>query len=571
VAATPASPQGKVVLDDLASLEEEDSGLPRSTLMSRETTPPPPRRGTGSTGGSVSKSRPVRPMRYDSASQPDLCPLIQDRLRLIAAIAVIGSVVATGLLSWLGRGGLPGGWMGLLLLHGSGILLNIGLFLVYSRPGLSHRVLGLLQSLTFVGNMIVFVALPTLEIGLRADIYNAASIIVLCRSIFIPCVWQFSLVFGLILWSIYPLTVLVGAQFVPQLAADLADPMLRNHFVMGNFDIGMSLLIGLVAVYTLHALRVQAFQAEQAGSYRLLEKLGEGGMGEVYSARHALLHRPTAIKMLRSDLGDSPTALKRFEREVRAASELTHPNTISIYDFGKTDAGRFYYAMEFLDGMDLQDLVERYGALPPARATYIVDQILGSLGEAHWRGILHRDVKPSNVYLTVRGRQFDFAKVLDFGLVKEVGLDPRFTAGLTSDTAVTGTPLYMAPERFYGNQDADHRSDLYAVGAVAYFLVAGRPVFDAKNPMQALIDHVRTPPTPPRQLGVSLSDELEGVILKALEKEPAQRYASADDFAEALHGTPEWGAWSQGDAKEWWSRHLPEATASTRQPITPGA
>jgi serine/threonine-protein kinase len=572
VRATPASAPDNPALDEPLGLEEEDSELHRSTLMSSIETPPAaPRRGTSSTHGSGHKSRPARYMRQHSASEPDLCPLIQGRLRIISGIGVVASVVLLILVGMLGPAGMPGNWMRVTLLHGGGVVLNLGLFLAFSRKSLPEGLLYGLQGLTFLGNMIVFVTLPLLDLGLRPDLYNAAALIVLMRSIFIPCIWQFSLIFGLALWSIYPLTVLIGAHFVPQLAADLANPVLRNNFVMGNFDIGMSLAIGLVAVQTLHALRMQAFEAEQAGSYRLLEKLGEGGMGEVYRARHALLHRPTAVKMLRDDHIDSPTASKRFEREVRAVSELTHPNTISIYDFGKTDAGHFYYAMEFLDGMDLQGLVERHGPVPASRAAFILEQLLGSLGEAHWRGILHRDVKPSNVFLTVRGRQFDFAKVLDFGLVKEMGPDPQFTAGLTADSALTGTPLYMAPERFYGDQAVDHRSDLYAVGAVAYFLVAGRPVFDAKNPMQALIDHVRTPPTPPRELGVAVSEAFERVILKALEKDPALRFATAEDFAAALRQTPEWGAWTQDQAREWWDRHLPQATASARQPITPGA
>jgi tRNA A-37 threonylcarbamoyl transferase component Bud32 len=548
--------------------------LSRYTLSSTtDTLPgaaPPPRKPEPT--GSASQSRPARAVLYDSASQPDTTPLLQSRLRVIALIGIFVSV-AVALLVPIAHWQNPSfDARAIGFAHAGAIALNLGIFAILSlQRALPCRLIFVLHHLCFIGNAVLFVTLPTLELGIGAHLYNAAAIIVLIRAVFIPCNPKHSLIFGLVLWSFYPATVLAGAGFVPLLAAELADPAMRAAFIMGNFNIGLHLALALVAVHYFHGLRMRAFQAEQAGSYRLLDKLGEGGMGEVYRARHALLSRPTAVKMLRADQIGSATALKRFEREVRAVSELSHPNTISIYDFGKTEAGRFYYAMEYLEGLDLQKLVERYGPLDPARGVHILDQVLGSLGEAHWRGILHRDIKPSNIFLTVRGRLFDFAKVLDFGLVKEVGPDPQFTAGLTSDGSITGTPLYMAPERFYGDTEVDHRSDLYAVGALAYFLLTGRPVFDVKNPMQALIDHARTPPVPPRDRGAPISEELEQAILRALEKDPAHRFETAEHFAAALQATPEWGKWSRQSAQLWWSNHLPDASSAASQPITPGA
>jgi tRNA A-37 threonylcarbamoyl transferase component Bud32 len=324
----------------------------------------------------------------------------------------------------------------------------------------------------------------------------------------------------------------------------------------------------LVFAHGLRRRRGRTLRAGQVGSYRLFEKLGEGGMGEVWRARHALLRRPTAVKMVRRDLVESPKALRRFEHEVRAVSELTDPHTIGIYDFGKTAEGGFYYAMEFLEGVDLQQLVERSGPVEPARAVFLLGQVLSSLAEAHRRGILHRDIKPSNVFLTVRGTHFDFVKVLDFGLLKHLERHPDERAvEPTEDGTVMGSPLYLAPECFSGDGQDGQASDLYAVGALAYFLLAGRPVFEARSPLQALTAHANTPPTPLRQRGAAVSADLDRVVLRALEKSPEKRFQSAEELLAALRRTPEWDGWTSEQAESWWERHLPIATLLASQPI----
>jgi serine/threonine-protein kinase len=358
--------------------------------------------------------------------------------------------------------------------------------------------------------------------------------------------------------------------------------------ISSGFQILAYVAVGILAARVLTGLRAQAVRPGHAGSYRLLEKLGSGGMGEVFKARHIELQRAAAVKMLRLDRCKSDLARRRFEREVQAVCELTHPNTISIYDFGRTAEGRTYYAMEYLAGMDLQRLVERHGALEPARAVWALDQVLGAVAEAHGRGILHRDLKPSNIYLTERGGSFDFVKVLDFGLAKdlevrlealpeddasELPIELELTAGQSADGTLTGTPLYMAPEMYYGDQPIDGRADLYSLGALGYYLLAGRPVFDAHSAVHALIHHVRTEPKPLREIGITVSKELDATLLRALEKDPARRFADAEEFRVSLQATPEWGGWSLAAAKQWWERCLPEfvGAMASEQPELAGA
>jgi serine/threonine-protein kinase len=361
----------------------------------------------------------------------------------------------------------------------------------------------------------------------------------------------------------------VGLLGLPALDVEAPGTQVWHGFLRSGMHLGITLAVGLLAVRVFTGLRLQVLRPGHAGSYRLLEKLGEGGMGEVYRACHTRLGRPAAVKMIRPDRLGSELALRRFEAEVRAVCGLTHPNTIALYDFGRTDEGRFYYAMEHLEGLDLQRLVSQHGPMPATRAVWILDQVLGAVGEAHEHGILHRDLKPSNVFLTSRGGQFDFVKVLDFGLAKDLGAGdearlepaqgnelPLDLSGLTADGSITGTPLYMAPEMFYGSRPPDHRADLYSLGALGYFLIAGRPVFEAQDTVQALLQHVRSQPEPLHGRGCEVSAELEAVLLQALEKDPAERFATAEHFRGALRATREWGRWGAPEARTWWAERL---------------
>lgn len=296
-----------------------------------------------------------------------------------------------------------------------------------------------------------------------------------------------------------------------------------------------------------------AIEARQIGQYKLEQKLGSGGMGVVYKGQHAMLRRPTAIKMLDVDRVNE-ASIERFEREVQITSQLNHPNTVAIYDFGRTPEGVFYYAMEYLDGIDLQSLVERYGPQPVPRVIHILEQICGSLYEAHSLGLVHRDIKPANIMLTRRGGEPDVVKVLDFGLVK--ALDDQKQASMTQQNSLTGTPLYMSPEAIQLPNSVDARSDLYAVGAVGYFLLTGQPVFSAENVVELCALHVSATPSAPSQWAKQpIPPELENAILACLEKSRAKRPQTARELAHRIARCAEAAAWDIDEADAWWGRH----------------
>src|SRR4051812_37813767 len=293
------------------------------------------------------------------------------------------------------------------------------------------------------------------------------------------------------------------------------------------------------------------------GHYRLMEKLGEGGMGEVWRARHQLLARPCAIKLIRPELlGDTKgeAAIERFRLEARTIARLTSPNTVRLYDFGVSETGGFYFVMELLTGMDVFSLVQRFGPLPPERSVAILRQACRSLAEAHAAGVLHRDIKPHNLFLCRLGVEFDVLKVLDFGLVKS--LDESATQ-ITADGALTGTPAYMPPERVLGGP-AEERSDIYALGCVAYWMLTGRTVFTGE-PMAVMIQHARAVPQPPSKVsGVSIPDRLEQIVLACLEKAADKRPSSAIDLWCELGDVPLTASWTAERAELWWCEHLPE-------------
>ncbi|QDU04772.1 Serine/threonine-protein kinase PknB [Gimesia chilikensis] len=319
--------------------------------------------------------------------------------------------------------------------------------------------------------------------------------------------------------------------------------------------------------------RRAVIKAKQLGQYALEEKLGEGGMGVVYRGQHAMLRRPTAIKLLDIEK-TTDEAVARFEREVQLTSQLNHPNTIAIYDYGRTPEGVFYYAMELLDGIDLDDLVKQFGPLPEARVIHLLKQVAGSLAEAHQLGVIHRDVKPANIFLTHRGGVYDFIKLLDFGLVKAV--DGREQATLTSTNAMAGTPMYLSPEGIKNPDRVDARSDLYAFGAVGYYLLTGTTVFDGESIIEICMKHTQDDPeSPSERLGKPVSADLEQIIMQCLEKDPDQRPQSASELVLSLTRCEEDGQWSLLDASEWWRVHMESRAAlektATDVPRTRGA
>lgn len=306
---------------------------------------------------------------------------------------------------------------------------------------------------------------------------------------------------------------------------------------------------------TIYGLRKAVSELRRLGQYTLEEKLGEGGMGVVYRASHAMLRRPTAIKLLLPDRAGKE-ALTRFEREVQRTAMLTHPNTVTVFDYGRTADGVFYYAMELLEGATLQEIVEIDGPQPEERVIHLLEQAAGSLAEAHDAGLIHRDIKPGNILVVDRGGIADLVKVVDFGLVKDVGASATSEPALTLADTITGTPLYMAPETVSAPETVDARSDLYALGAVGYWLLTGTHVFSGESIIQVFAHHLHSvPDRPSTRLGAPVSDDLETLLLACLAKRPEDRPASARILRERLRACAAAGRWTNARAAQWWAAH----------------
>jgi serine/threonine protein kinase len=325
--------------------------------------------------------------------------------------------------------------------------------------------------------------------------------------------------------------------------------------------------LATLASKVIYGLQERVFEARKLGQYTLEAKIGEGGMGEVYRARHALLRRPTAIKLLSSkDVTDEQA--RRFEKEVQLTARLTHPNTISIFDYGRTPEGTFYYAMELLDGITLEQLVERDGAQPPSRVIHMLLQMCGALREAHEAGLIHRDIKPANAIVCNRGGLFDLVKVLDFGLVKQIAGDVRMS--LSNADAIVGTPLFMSPEEISSPGAVGPASDIYSLGAVAYYLLSGTPVFPPTNVIEVCGHHLHTPPEPvSARVGRPLPPDLEGIVHACLSKPPATRPASAQELGERLRACADAGRWTERDARAWWSKYAERPRPAPPAPSRP--
>jgi serine/threonine-protein kinase len=310
-------------------------------------------------------------------------------------------------------------------------------------------------------------------------------------------------------------------------------------------------------------------EARALGSYELVEQLGAGGMGTVWRARHRFLARDAAVKLVKVEtLGATDSAaqsqLRRFEREAQATALLRSQHSIRLFDFGAADDGSFYYVMELLEGRDLESVVREFGPLPPERVVYLLRQICHSLAEAHARGMVHRDIKPANIFLCRMGLEFDFVKVLDFGLVqtRQVDSSAAVTETLITAQQLIGTPAYMAPEVILGKDDVDRRADVYAIGCVAFFLLTGTRVFQDGTQMQSLIDHVHAEPIPPSaRIGQPFTKELDRLVLDCLRKNPDERPRDAAALLDRISSSHLAGAWSDAHARSWWQARLPELAA----------
>jgi serine/threonine-protein kinase len=382
------------------------------------------------------------------------------------------------------------------------------------------------------------------------------SILILTYGLYVPKSWRrAALVVG-------PLALL---PFVTLLALTLRHPEAMGWLVRGwrksetprlllfSFDAVILLILAIGSTFGARAisrLRRQVAEARQLGQYRLRRRIGAGGMGEVYLAEHQLLKRPCAVKLIRPGYVADRHALEQFEREVRLTATLSHPNTVEVYDYGRADDGTYYYVMEYLPGLNLAELVERHGPLPPARVVYLLRQVCGALREAHAAGLIHRDIKPSNIIAARRGGMADVAKLLDFGLVRPVAR--ARVAHLSEEGQILGTPLFMSPEQATGARELDERSDIYSLGAVAYHLLTGHPPFDEEDGIRLLIAHARDPVVPPSLVRAGIPEDLERVVLRCLAKDASERFPDAESLERALGECACAGDWDQARSDRWW-------------------
>ena len=358
------------------------------------------------------------------------------------------------------------------------------------------------------------------------------------------------------------LPVVATAGFAPLPASAIGPAPGRAVGIWAGLWALCAVVVATLASRVIYGLREQVREARRLGQYTLEEKLGEGGMGAVYRARHAMLRRPTAIKLLPPEKAGS-AALERFEREVQLTARLSHPNTVAVFDYGRTPDGVFYYAMEYLDGTNLDTLVREDGPQPPGRVVHVLRQVAGALAEAHGIGLIHRDVKPENIILCERGGIPDVAKVVDFGLVRDL----ERAADASRTNLVQGTPLYLSPEAITAPDRVDGRGDIYALGAVGYFLLCGQHVFSGATLVEVCSHHLHTQPVPPSErLGRALPLPLEALVLACLEKDPARRPASAGELRSRLGALADTHPWSEDDARAWWEhwRERPDRAAAPR-------
>ena len=321
---------------------------------------------------------------------------------------------------------------------------------------------------------------------------------------------------------------------------------------------GLFLLLGaLTAIFgthTINTLRTEAYEAKLLNQYRLGRRLGGGGMGEVYLAEHQLLKRPCAIKLIRHDLVGDPRIFARFEQEVRATAKLSHWNTVEIFDYGRNDDGAFYYVMEYLPGLSLTELVERFGPMPAGRVIYLLRQACDALNEAHDSGLIHRDIKPANLMAAYRGGHYDVTKLLDFGLVKTLRAEDSIH--VSQEGTIAGSPLYMAPEQVMHHKAPDRATDIYGLGAVAYFTLTGRPPFLGDTAMEVMVAHARDPVIPPSEIHKGIPRDLEAIVLRCLSKDPRDRFGDASSLSRALSACADAGNWSPAHAADWWRANL---------------
>jgi eukaryotic-like serine/threonine-protein kinase len=439
------------------------------------------------------------------------------------------------------------------------------LWQVASRTKPTLRSLGALDVFSFVLAG-AFLSLMTIhEEGQILQTLLALTVTVMLRAILLPSRPGRTLLLSALVFAPTVVVCIAGhhpTTFLPGFSPAYQKLQMSLNTVLWSI---LGTTLATIASRTLYGLRQQVAEASELGQYRLEERIGGGGMGEVWRARHRLLIRPAAIKLIRQRAlgtlaGDPELLVRRFEREARATAALTSPHTVQLYDFGIAEDGRLYYVMELLDGLDLDTLVRQHGPLPPERVVHLLRQACSALADAHANGLVHRDIKPANVVVSRAGTTFDFVKVLDFGLVKldSPHRSDKNAIQLSTEDSWSGTPGYMAPEVVLGNAETDHRVDLYALGCVAYWLLTGKLVFEGDNAMQVMMQHVQAEPKRPTlRTEQPIPPALEALVMDCLGKDPASRPASAEAVSERLAAVPLASPWTAERAEQWWATHRP--------------
>jgi tRNA A-37 threonylcarbamoyl transferase component Bud32 len=503
--------------------------------------------------------------------------LLRTRLIAVSAVALFGYVLFFIRSIFIGA---PFLWNQAIPI----VFLSVSIFFLRNRPGLSMRRLRLFELVIF-GIGLIYIAWinylnilhqagkgdPVLTSVGMSQLFMSFFAFLIVYGMFIPNSWQRALavifpmfavpvVLSLYLWLEHPgvRRVTQGTSIAEQISYSLI------NLIMGA-------LFSVIAAHIIHSIRHTAATEKEMGRYRLQKRIGSGGMGEVWKAHHTLLARPAAIKLIRPEVLNARSiegkriARTRFEREARATAALRSPHTVHLYDFGVTDNDVFYYVMEYLEGLDLETLVDMYGPLSSERTVFLLKQVAKSLSEAHEKGLVHRDIKPSNLHVSSLKSSADFVRVLDFGLVKKCAAKLEGETKLTLEGSTTGTPAYMAPEVALGNQEVDSRSDIYSLGCVAYWMLTGLTVFEGKTPMETIVDHARTPPVAPsRRAELEIPSRVEELIMTCLEKDPDKRPPSMKVVHGVLEDCRLGKVWDEEHAIHWWQLHTPESLEDTQ-------
>lgn len=483
--------------------------------------------------------------------------------RLKSAAIVLSAMLALGFIGNLAAGSGELLWLRALILA----VLTLCAFTLRQCSSFSTGQLRCFEAAIFGSILLQLLMMMSSRLGAAGRVADSASaaailhvylaawsILVLTYSIFMPNRWQRGAAIMLPMACIPYVALWLQCQVSPAVDETLSAIGFSSPIPMPL----VAAVVGIYGTHVINSVRREAFKARQFGQYRLREKLGSGGMGVVHKAEHVLLKRPCAIKLIRPESEADVKAVANFEKEVKATARLTHWNTVEIFDYGHTDDGTFYYVMEFLPGMSLEQLVSVHGPLPAGRVIHLLRQICDALDEAHSIGLIHRDLKPANIFVTQRGRKFDVAKLLDFGLVKESITDGE--AKFATPGRASGTPAYMAPEQASAYDDVDGRCDIYALGCVAYFALTGRPPFVAEKVMAVLAAHVRESVIPPSE-HADVPNDLEQCVLRCLEKSANDRFSTVTELSTALNKCQNVGDWTDSEASNWWqSKRIGQAS-----------